>query len=91
MAVDAKDEPLPRDDVVRGSTAIFARFATEGAPADGLSEIARAGLEGLASSYDESRHGHPDAPHARALEDDFIDRFAVVEDVAEVARRLRRS
>jgi 5,10-methylenetetrahydromethanopterin reductase len=86
VAVD--DDLAAARDLVRGSTAIFARFATEGAPADGLSEVTRAGIEGLASTYDESRHGHADAPHARALEDDFIDRFAVVGNVAEVARRL---
>lgn len=76
-------------DLVRGSTAIFARFATEGAPPDGLSEVTRAGIEKVAADYDESRHGHSNAAHARALEDDFIDRFAVVGDPAEVTERLR--
>jgi 5,10-methylenetetrahydromethanopterin reductase len=87
VAVDY-DRAAARD-LVRGSTAIFARFATEGAPPDGLSEVTRAGIERLRSSYDETRHGHADAPHARALEDEFIDRFAVVGDVASVAARLR--
>jgi 5,10-methylenetetrahydromethanopterin reductase len=86
VAVD--DDAASARDLVRGSTAIFARFAAEGAPPDGLSDVTRAGIEQLAASYDESRHGHADAPHARALEDDFIDRFAAVGDVAEVARRL---
>jgi 5,10-methylenetetrahydromethanopterin reductase len=76
-------------DLVRGSTAIFARFATEGAPADGLSEVTRAGIEQVAADYDEKRHGHAAAAHAQALEDDFIDRFAVVGDPAEVTERLR--
>ena len=87
VAVD--DDRAAARDLVRGSTAIFARFATEGAPADGLSEVTRVGIERLRSSYDETRHGHADAPHARALEDEFIDRFAVVGDAASVAARLR--
>ena len=41
VAVDP-DRAAARD-LVRGSTAIFARFATEGAPHDGLSEVTRAG------------------------------------------------
>lgn len=76
-------------DLVRGSTAIFARFATEGAPADGLSDVTRAGIDALASDYDESRHGQGAAPHARALGDDFVDRFAVAGTAEEVAERLR--
>lgn len=75
-------------DLVRGSTAIFARFATEGAPADGLSQVTRAGVERLAAEYDEARHGQGAAAHARALEDDFVDRFAVVGGEEEVAERL---
>lgn len=82
------DRAVARD-LVRGSVAIFARFATEGAPPDGLSEVTRAGIERLASSYDESRHGHAAAAHARALEDDFIDRFAVAGPADEVVARLR--
>ncbi|MCD6016818.1 MAG: hypothetical protein K0R88_2902 [Solirubrobacterales bacterium] len=86
VAVDA-DIAAARD-LVRGSTAILARFATEGAPADGLSEVTRAGIAELASSYDESRHGQAKAAHARALPDEFIDRFAVVGPAAAVAERL---
>ena len=76
-------------DLVRGSTAIFARFATEGAPPDGLSDVTRAGIEQVAAAYDESRHGQAGAAHAQELEDDFIDRFAVVGTAAEVIDRLR--
>jgi 5,10-methylenetetrahydromethanopterin reductase len=75
-------------DLVRGSTAILARFATEGAPPDGLSEVTRRGIDELAADYDESRHGQGEAPHARALEDAFIDRFAVVGAPGDVADRL---
>lgn len=86
VAVDP-DRAVARD-LVRGSTAIFARFATEGAPPDGLSHVTRAGIERLAASYDESRHGQAGASHAQQLEDDFIDRFALVGPAEEVAERL---
>jgi 5,10-methylenetetrahydromethanopterin reductase len=75
-------------DLVRGSTAILARFSTEGGPPDGLSEITRAGIARLASEYDESRHGQSSAPAARRLRDEFIDRFAVCGPPDEVVERL---
>ena len=82
VAVDP-DRAAARD-LVRGSTAIFARFATEGAPHDGLSEVTRAGIEQVAADYDEAHHGRAAAAHAQALGDEFIDRFAVVGSSAEV-------
>jgi 5,10-methylenetetrahydromethanopterin reductase len=81
------DRAVARD-LVRGSTAILARFSTEGAPQDGLSEVTRAGIARLAPEYDESRHGQSSAPAARRLEDDFIDRFAVCGPADEVVERL---
>jgi 5,10-methylenetetrahydromethanopterin reductase len=81
------DRAVARD-LVRGSTAILARFSTEGGPPDGLSEITRAGIARLASEYDESRHGQSSAPAARRLEDEFIDRFSVCGPADEVAERL---
>lgn len=81
------DRAVARD-LVRGSTATFARFATEGAPPDGLSDVTRAGIERLATAYDERRHGQAAAAHARELEDEFIDRFALAGPAEEVAERL---
>jgi 5,10-methylenetetrahydromethanopterin reductase len=81
------DRAVARD-LVRGSVAIFARFATEGAPETGLSDVTRTGIERLADGYDESRHGDAAAPHARELEDEFIDRFALVGSAEEVLERL---
>lgn len=75
-------------DLVRGSTAIFARFAAEGAPESGLSEVTREGIEHLAAGYERRRHGEAAAPAARRLEDGFIDRFAVAGPADEVAARL---
>jgi len=82
------DRAIARD-LVRGSVAIFARFATEGAPDTGLSDVTRAGIERLAGDYDESRHGDAAAAHARGLGDEFIDRFAVVGSSDEVLARVR--
>jgi 5,10-methylenetetrahydromethanopterin reductase len=81
------DRAVARD-LVRGSTAILARFGTEGAPPDGLSEVTRAGIERLESDYDESRHGQAAAAHAQELQDEFIDRFAVAGPAEEVAERI---
>jgi len=75
-------------ELVRGSTAIFARFATEGAPHDGLSDVTRAGIERLAGRYEAVRHGQASAPIARDLEDEFIDRFAIVGSAPEVRERI---
>jgi 5,10-methylenetetrahydromethanopterin reductase len=76
-------------ELVRGSTAIFARFATEGAPADGLSDVTRAGVERLATGYEAARHGEAASEHAQRLEAEFIDRFAVAGPAAHVRDRLR--
>jgi 5,10-methylenetetrahydromethanopterin reductase len=81
------DRAVARD-LVRGSTSILARFATEGAPPDGLSDVTRDGIERLAADYDESRHGQGAAPAAQRLSDDFIDRFSVCGPAEEVASRL---
>ncbi len=58
------------------------------APPDGLSHVTRAGIERLAAAYDEGRHGQAAASHAQQLEDDFIDRFALVGPAEEIAERL---
>jgi 5,10-methylenetetrahydromethanopterin reductase len=76
-------------DLVRGSVAILARFGTEGAPHTGLSEVTRRGMDALAAAYDEAAHGQSKAPAATSLEDEFIDRFAVVGTAEEVTARLR--
>jgi alkanesulfonate monooxygenase SsuD/methylene tetrahydromethanopterin reductase-like flavin-dependent oxidoreductase (luciferase family) len=42
--------------LVRGSVATFARFATQGAPSGGLSAVTKSGIERLASGYDADHH-----------------------------------
>lgn len=88
LNVAVHPDPAVARDLVRGSTAILARFATEGAPPDGLSDVTREGIERLAADYDESRHGQASADHARRLGDEFIDRFAVVGTAEQVGARL---
>lgn len=61
-----RDRTVARD-LVRGSTAILARFATESTPPDGLPAVTREGIAALARDYDESRHGQAVAPAARRL------------------------
>jgi 5,10-methylenetetrahydromethanopterin reductase len=75
-------------ELVRGSTAIFARFSAEGAPADGLSDVSREAIARIARGYDESRHGRAEADHARGAADGFIDRFAVAGTPDDAAERL---
>ncbi|MDX6581011.1 MAG: 5,10-methylenetetrahydromethanopterin reductase [Solirubrobacterales bacterium] len=86
VAVD--DDPAVARDLVRGSAAIFARFSAEGSPDDGLSEVTRAGIESIAATYDESKHGQASAVHSQALDDEFIERFAVAGTADQVAERL---
>jgi 5,10-methylenetetrahydromethanopterin reductase len=75
-------------DMVRGSVAIFAHYASEG-PLDVLPAGDREVVERVGEAYDERAHGLSDAGHATLLPDDFLDRFAVVGDAETCTRRLR--
>jgi 5,10-methylenetetrahydromethanopterin reductase len=77
-------------ELCRGSVAIFARFATEGAPPSGLSEVTRRGIERLASGYRHHEHGKSATAYAQRLDVDFIERFAVAGPADEVRARLER-
>jgi 5,10-methylenetetrahydromethanopterin reductase len=66
-------------DLVKGVTAVYARFqAMPGHPADAVAAEDAGVIKALGAHYDNSRHGRADATHVALLEDDFIDRFAVV-------------
>jgi 5,10-methylenetetrahydromethanopterin reductase len=77
-------------DLVRGSAAIFARFSA-------LSAGAASGLGGhdgrvvaeAGSDYDLSRHGLARASAAGSLDDEFLDRFAVLGPAQRCIDRLR--
>jgi 5,10-methylenetetrahydromethanopterin reductase len=83
------DQQVARD-LVRGSAAIFARFSA-------LSAAAGGGLGGhdgqvvaaAGADYDRSRHGLASASSAGALDDQFLDRFAVIGPPSRCADRLR--
>jgi 5,10-methylenetetrahydromethanopterin reductase len=75
-------------ELVRGSVATFARFATQGAPVDGLSQVTRRGIDRLAAGYEEEQHGEAASHYAQLLDDEFLDRFAVAGPAEEVRDRL---
>ena len=62
-------------DLVRGSAATFMRFGRR--------------AQDPAGRYDPERHGATTNPLARGLDDDLIDRFAVVGSPGEVTERLQ--
>jgi 5,10-methylenetetrahydromethanopterin reductase len=77
-------------DLVRGSTATFARFSAPSRRSAQLSQATRRGVSRAAGGYEEARHGDATAPGARQLDDEFIDRFAVCGPAAIVVGRLRQ-
>ena len=42
------------------------------------------------SGYDYQRHGHPDAPHTRAVSDDMAARLTLIGTAAEVRAKIER-
>ncbi len=88
-AIDA-DVAVARD-AVRGTVATFARFASlAGAPTAGLPAPLRDVAVRLREGYDMRHHTRAGAEHARALEDAFVDWFAIAGPVETVLARLRR-
>jgi 5,10-methylenetetrahydromethanopterin reductase len=75
-------------ELVRGSVSTFGRFASEGVPVTGLSDVTATGIKRLARGYERDRHGAADSAHAQQLDDEFIDRFAVAGPPEEVSERL---
>jgi 5,10-methylenetetrahydromethanopterin reductase len=78
-------------DLVKGVTAVYARFqAMPGHPTDAIRREDSAVIKALGEHYDNSRHGRADATHVALLDDDFIDRFAVVGPPERCIERLWR-
>jgi 5,10-methylenetetrahydromethanopterin reductase len=76
---------------VRGTVATFARFsAFSGSKLAALPGPLRAAAEHLRKHYDMAQHTRGEAEHARALEDQFIDWFAIVGPSDQVLQRFRR-
>jgi 5,10-methylenetetrahydromethanopterin reductase len=76
--------------LVRGTSAAFAHFsAMPGSTAAGLDEHDRQILAEVGRRYDSNEHLLNAADHSSALDDDFVDRFAVVGAPATCVSRLR--
>jgi 5,10-methylenetetrahydromethanopterin reductase len=76
--------------LVRGSAAIFARFsAMSAAAATGLDRHDGRVVADAGSGYDLNRHGLARASSAGALDDEFLDRFAVLGPAQRCIDRLR--
>jgi 5,10-methylenetetrahydromethanopterin reductase len=89
--VGCHPDPAVARAMVRGSTAIFARFSAMSTAAGlGLGRDDAAVIGQVGRRYDEARHGLSDAAHAASLDDEFLDRFAVAGPAAQCADRLRR-
>ena len=83
------DRAVARE-AMRGTAATFARFsAFAGSNLKRLPEQLQRAAEYLRSSYDMRQHTMATAPHARALEDAFIDWFGIAGPPDEVLPRLQ--
>jgi 5,10-methylenetetrahydromethanopterin reductase len=84
--IACSSEPAQARDLVRGSAAIFAHFVSMGSghtAGENSDVIAKVGAR-----YDETRHGLSNARHATFLDDDFLDRFAIVGTPEQCRARL---
>lgn len=84
----ADDQGRARD-LIRGSTAILARFGVESTSTEGLSDQTRQGIEKLAAQYEEAGHGKSRSAAAQGLSDEFIDRFGVCGTPDQVTAKLK--
>lgn len=84
------DDRAAAREAIRGGVAGFAHFqGMRGNPIDEQPEILRPHSARLRTGYDTTMHGQANAPHAQALDDEFIDWFSICGPASEVAERLR--
>jgi 5,10-methylenetetrahydromethanopterin reductase len=84
------DDRSAAREAIRGGVASFAHFqGMRGNPLDEQPEILRRHSARLRTGYDTTMHGQANAPHAQALDDEFIDWFSICGPAPEVAQRLR--
>lgn len=77
--------------LVGGTVAAFAHFsAMPGSTGAGLAERDRSVVAEVGRRYDSNRHLSNEADHAKALSDDFVDRFAIVGPPEACAVRFRQ-
>ncbi|MCB0857315.1 MAG: LLM class flavin-dependent oxidoreductase [Solirubrobacterales bacterium] len=89
LDIGVSDDPARARDLIRGSTAILARFGAESSSTEGLSEQTREGIEKLDSQYEEAGHGKSESAAALGLSDEFIDRFGVCGTPEQVTPKLK--
>ncbi len=76
-------------EAIRGGVAVFAHFSGfRGMDIASLPEGVRATASHLREHYDMADHGRATGAHARALADDFVDRFGIAGPVEVVKRRF---
>ena len=74
---------------VRGAAASFARFSSfKGSPVERLPEMLQEAVAFLRQHYDMKDHTRASSAHARALENAFIDWFAISGDATRVIERF---
>lgn len=84
------DDRAAAREAMRAGVAGFAHFqGMRGNAIDEQPDILRPHSERLRTDYDTNMHGQANAPHAQALDDEFIDWFSVCGPAPEVAERLR--
>jgi 5,10-methylenetetrahydromethanopterin reductase len=77
-------------ELVRGGVGTFAHFSgMRGSSADGVAREDRAVFEGIHGRYEREKHTLGRARHAAALDDAFLDRFAVVGPTQACVARLQ--
>ena len=76
-------------ELVSGGLTTFARFAVmHGEVAGPATDEQRQVFQGLHDSYDMKQHTRAGSPQARALTDEFIDRYAIVGPASHCVERL---
>ncbi|MCH7511909.1 MAG: LLM class flavin-dependent oxidoreductase [Chloroflexi bacterium] len=84
------DDRAAAREALRGGVASFTHFqGMRGNPLDEQPEILRLHSARLRTDYDTNLHAQANAPHAQALDDEFIDWFSICGPASEVAERLR--
>ena len=84
------DDAAAAREAVRGVVASVTHFqGMPGNTVDEQPEILRRHSARLRTDYDTKMHGQGNAPHAQALDHEFIDWFSVCGPAREVAERLR--
>jgi 5,10-methylenetetrahydromethanopterin reductase len=90
VTVGCHPDPEIGRSLIKGSTAAFAHFSSmPGSTGAGLAERDRELVAEVGRRYDSNLHLMNAAEHSQLLEDDFVDRFAVVGDPDRCVERLR--